>query len=121
MSAKKVRLIADSIRGINVAAALERLSLIPRLASKPVAKTVQSALANAQHNFQKKKELLIVGAITVDEAPPLKRWRPRAFGRAAGIRKHGCHITVVLQEVEIKKPESEKKEKAVGSNKKKKK
>ena len=100
MSARKVRLVVDVIRGRDVQSALEQLHHIVRAASLPVKKVLLSALANAQHNFQAEEGTLIVKKAYVDQATPLKRWRPRAFGRAAPIKKHACHITVVLGEKE---------------------
>lgn len=100
MSARKVRLVADLIRGMRIASALDQLHVLPKLAAKPVEKTLRSAIANALHNFRLTEEKLFVKAITVDKGPSLDRWRPRAFGRAAPIKKHSCHITIVLTEKE---------------------
>lgn len=102
MSRRKVRLIADLIRGMEVTRAFDQLRTIAKHAKNPVEKTVRSALANAEHNFQLKKEDLRISAITVDQGPSLKRWRPRAFGRAAPIKKHSCHLTVVLSDEKAK-------------------
>ncbi len=98
MSNRKVRLVADAIRGMDVLPALDHLRVIVKAASKPIEKTLRSALANAEHNFQLKRERLFVKKIFVDQGPMLKRWRARAFGRAAPIAKHSCHITIVLDE-----------------------
>ncbi|MBI4239689.1 50S ribosomal protein L22 [Candidatus Uhrbacteria bacterium] len=105
MSARKVRLVVDVIRGRDVQTALDQLQQIVRAAALPVRKVLLSALANAQHNFQAEESNLIVQKAYVDQGAQLKRWRPRAFGRAAPIKKHSCHITVVLGEKEEKKSE----------------
>ncbi len=113
MSARKVRLVADLIRGMDVSSALDQLRVVVKAAKRPIEKLIRSALANAEHNFQLEMNQLKIAKITVDEATRLKRWRPRAFGRAAPIQKHLCHITVVLSESEQKpKASEEPKEKA---------
>lgn len=106
MSPRKVRLVIDAIRGLNVADAEIRLQFIPKLASEPVLKLLRSAVANAEHNFKQKKEDLFVKTVTADGGPTMKRWRPRAFGRAAPIRKRTTHIMLVLA------PKSERQEKS---------
>lgn len=98
MSARKVRLVADSIRGLDATTALARLHVIAKASRVPLEKLVLSALANAEHNFRLDKNLLFIKKIAVDEGMALKRWRARAYGRAAPIRKHSCHITIVLDE-----------------------
>jgi len=96
MSARKVRLVAGLIRGMDLEAALQQLRFYRKAASRPVLKCVESAAANAEHNFKMDRDSLFVKAIMVDIGPSMKRWRARAFGRAAGIKKHSCHITVIL-------------------------
>lgn len=115
MSPRKVRLVAGLIRGMGALAALDQLNVTPKAAGKPVAKLLKSALANAEHNFRLKDADLNVKAIMVDKGPDLKRWRPRAFGRAAAILKHSCHITIVLGE---KAGSADKAEKAEASKEK---
>lgn len=100
MSARKVRLVADSVRGKNTVWAIAQLNNLPRLASRPVRKLIESAVANAQHNFKISKDNLFVKRIQVDEGPSLSRWRARAFGRAAPIAKHSCHISVALAPIQ---------------------
>jgi large subunit ribosomal protein L22 len=100
MSARKVRLVVDLIRGMSVSSALDQLHVVPKLAARPVEKTVRSAIANASHNFRLSEDKLFIKKITVDQGPSLDRWRPRAFGKAAPIKKHSCHITVVVAEKE---------------------
>ena len=96
MSPRKVRLVADHIRGISVTEAENRLSVSSKWAKDPVFKLLQSAVANAVHNFKLDKAKLSVKTIYVDGGPTLKRFRPRAFGRAAAIRKRTSHIGIIL-------------------------
>lgn len=98
MSARKVRLVAGLVRGMDVGTALAQLRYYRKAASRPVYKCVESAAANATNNFKLDLDKLYIKQIMVDIGPTLKRWRARAFGRAAGIRKHSCHITVILDE-----------------------
>ena len=98
MSPRKVRLVVDVIRGKSVSEADTLLSFIKKEAAHPVQKLLRSALANAIHNFQLSKDVLRVKTITVDGGPMLKRSRPRAFGRAAPIRKRTSHIQLVLSD-----------------------
>ncbi len=112
MSARKVRLVADLVRGMDASAALDQLRFVVKHAKEPIEKTLRAALANAEHNFHLEKANLMIGKITVDQGASLKRWRPRAFGRAAPIAKHSCHITIVLTDkksVEAAKGEKETK------------
>ena len=95
---RKVRLVADSIRTKNVKEAIRILSFLPKRASLPMKKLLQSAEANAKNNFQMESADLYVAKIWVDEGPVLKRYSPRAMGRATLIRKKTSHITVVLDE-----------------------
>ncbi len=97
---RKVRLVADSIRGRKVNEAEYRLRFTPKRASGPVSKLLNSAIANAEHNFDLKKDNLYISEIRVDEGPTLKRWRPRARGAANQIQKKTSHITIVLEEIE---------------------
>jgi len=100
MSARKVRLVAGLIRGMDLDAALQQLRFYRKAASRPVLKCVESAAANAEHNFKLNRDSLFIKSIMVDIGPSMKRWRARAFGRAAGIKKHSCHITVILADRE---------------------
>lgn len=111
MSARKVRLVADMIRGLDAHVALARLHVLAKASRVPVEKLVMSALANAEHNFRLDKQTLFIKKIAVDGGMSLKRWRARAYGRAAPIRKHSCHITLILDEREgAPKKKSSKKE-----------
>lgn len=101
ISPAKVRQVVDLIRGKKVSEALAILKFTPNRASLPVAKVVRSAAANAEHNYEMNEENLFVAAACVDQGPTLKRYRPRAYGRANVIRKRTSHITVVLKEKEV--------------------
>lgn len=96
MSARKVRLVVDLVRGMDADQAAAQLKFYRKDAARPVLKLLQSAIANAEHNFKLPSGDLYIKKATVDKGPVLKRWRARAFGRAAGIKKHSCHITMVL-------------------------
>ncbi len=98
MSPKKVRLVVDLVRGMDVDRAAAQLRFYRKAASGPVLKLLQSAVANAEHNFKLSAGNLYIKKATVDGGPVLKRWRARAFGRAAGIKKRSSHITIVLEE-----------------------
>ena len=102
MSPRKVRLIADMIRGKKAVKAVEILSLLPKRAALPVLKLLKSAIVNAKHNFSLNVENLRVEKIIVDGGPVLKRWKPRARGRATPIRKRTSHILLVLTQFESK-------------------
>lgn len=97
-SPRKVRLVADLVRGKRADESLRTLEFTPKRASKTIAKLIESAVANASHNSNKKAEDLYVSEIKVDEGFTLKRFRPRARGRAARIRKRTSHIAVTLAE-----------------------
>jgi large subunit ribosomal protein L22 len=107
-SPRKVRLVVNTVRGLSVAAAETRLSFLPKQAAKPVLKLLRSAIANAEHNFKLDKQDLYVRHITADGGPTLSRWRPRAFGRAAPIRKRTTHITLILSTKGDAKPAASK-------------
>ncbi|MEY4722594.1 MAG: hypothetical protein RLZZ324_107 [Candidatus Parcubacteria bacterium] len=98
MSARKVRLVAGLIRGMDLDKAIHQLRFYRKAAARPVLKLVQSCTANAVHNNKLDPANLYISKITVDIGPSLKRFRPRAFGRAAEIKKHMCHINVTLAE-----------------------
>lgn len=96
ISPQKCRLVADQVRRLPVGQALELLEFSPKKAAKPIRKVLESAIANAEHNQGADIDELKVNAIMVDEGPVLKRWRPRAKGRATAIIKRTCHITVTV-------------------------
>src|SRR5215208_3124083 len=95
----KARRVVDLIRYLPTDEALALLRFAPQSASEPVAKVVASAVANAEHNLQLDPAALVVSAAYVDEGPTLKRFRPRAQGRAFRINKRTSHITVELESV----------------------
>ncbi len=96
MSPRKVRLVVNAVRGMNARAAETRLSFLDKGAAEPVLKLLRSAMANAEHNFKIAKESLFIKTIVADGGPTQKRFRPRAQGRAAPIRKRTTHVTIVL-------------------------
>ncbi|MGQ9860025.1 MAG: 50S ribosomal protein L22 [Thermodesulfobacteriota bacterium] len=96
ISPQKTRLVVDLIRGKKVEEALATLALCPKKPARLVAKVVHSAVANAVQAYKVDVDELFVKVITVDEGPMMKRWRPRAMGRATRIRKRMSHVTVVL-------------------------
>ena len=100
ISADKVRPLADMVRGKKVDEALTLLKFAPTPNSRIVAKTVKSAAANAENNFQMIPSDLKIVSVFVDDARMLKRFRPRARGRAGRIRKRSSHITVIVTEQE---------------------
>lgn len=97
-SARKARLVAEHIRGRPVAEARAVLAFTPRAAAREMEKVLRSAVANAEANHGLHGDDLVVRAAYVDEGPTLKRWRARARGRVARIRKRTCHITVILEQ-----------------------
>jgi large subunit ribosomal protein L22 len=99
MTPMKVRRVVDLIRGMEAREAMSVLQFAPQAASEPVAKVLASAVANAEHNHQLDPESLIVSVAYVDEGPTLKRFRPRAQGRAYRINKRTSHITVEVESI----------------------
>lgn len=96
ISPRKARLVVEHIRGRTVPEARTVLAFTDRAAAREVEKLLRSAVANAEANHNLIGDDLVVKAAFVDEGPVLKRWRARARGRAARIRKRTCHITVTL-------------------------
>ncbi|MEO8065361.1 MAG: 50S ribosomal protein L22 [Candidatus Doudnabacteria bacterium] len=96
VSPQKLRLVANLIRQTPVDTALEQLRFSSKNAAEPLAKAINSAVANAVHNFEMKKENLYVKAVTIDQGPVFKSYAPRAQGRAFVERKRTSHINVVL-------------------------
>jgi ribosomal protein L22 len=95
-SARKARLVCDHIRGKDVEEARAILAFTPRGAAKAWSKLLDSAVANAEHNHELVGEELRIAAVYADEGPTLKRFRPRAMGRATRIRKRTSHLTITL-------------------------
>ena len=96
VSPRKARIVVDLIRGKSVAQAQEILAFTNRGIAETVEKTLNSVVANAEHNNQLNPSTLFVKAAYVDEGPTLKRIRPRAKGSASRIRKRTSHITIVV-------------------------
>ncbi len=117
MSAKKIRAVLAPIRGMEAGKALDYLNFLNRKkAARLVAKLIESAIANAEHDFNLSKENLFIKKIVADHGPILKRFRPRAMGRAATIYRRTSHLSVVLspkQGVKIKDEPLEKKQPSV--------
>ncbi len=97
VSPRKLRLVADMIRQTRVDVALEQLKFSSKNAALPISKAINSAVANAVHNFNMNKEDLFLKAITIDQGPVYKKYAPRAQGRAFIERKRTSHINVVLE------------------------
>ncbi len=97
---RKVRLVTDLIKGRSVKKAQDILSLTNKKAARPVLKLLNSAIANATNNFKLDENSLKVKNVTVDGGPVLKRWMPKAQGRATPIRERTSHITMFLMSVE---------------------
>lgn len=95
---RKVRLVVDLIRGKSVAEAIAILNHTQRGASPVVEKVLKSAIANAEHNYEMDTDNLVISEAYVNEGATLKRFRPRAQGRASKINKRTSHITVVVTE-----------------------
>ena len=99
ISAQKVRLVADQIRGMPVVNAINLLTFSNKKAAKIIKKVLESAIANAEHNDAADVDELRISEIMIDEATTMKRWRPRARGRANKILKRMSHVTVAVSEV----------------------
>lgn len=101
MTPRKLRLIVDLVRGKQVKEALQILRFVPKHGAKVVEKVIQSALANAENEpYKMDADNVYISAATVDQGPVLKRWIPRAQGRASAIRKRMSHVTIRLRERE---------------------
>jgi large subunit ribosomal protein L22 len=100
VSPRKARRVVDLIRDLPADHAMSLLKFTPQAASEPVAKVLASAIANAEHNFSLDPDTLLVSRAYVDEGPMLKRYRPRAQGRAYRIRKRTSHITIEVESIE---------------------
>jgi ribosomal protein L22 len=95
-SARKARLVSDHIRGKSVQEARAILAFAPRAAARDWSKLLESAVANAEHNHELVGDELKIKDIHADEGPTLKRYRPRAMGRATRIRKRTSHLSITL-------------------------
>ena len=100
ISARKVKIVADLIRGKDVDEAISIVKFTPKASSEIIEKLLKSAIANAENNHEMKHENLYVAEIFANQGPTLKRIRPAAKGSAVRIRKRTSHITIVLKEKE---------------------
>ncbi len=108
ISPRKVRLVANLIRGLSVVDAESQLKFLVKKSALPIEKLLQSAVANAVNNNHLIKENLYISRITVYAGQTLKRWRPRAMGRAAAIMKRTSCINLVLDEIQPIKQKQQK-------------
>jgi ribosomal protein L22 len=99
-SPRKVRLVADQVRGLPIEEARALLRFSPRGAARDVGRVIESAAANAENNHDLPADDLRVAEIYVDEGPTMRRWRARARGRATRIEKRTCHLSVALTPTE---------------------
>lgn len=110
MSPRKVRLVVLAVKGMNAKEAALSLSFMNKAAARPVKKLIDSAIANAKHNHDMKEESLQIVEAYVNEGKTLRRWMPRAFGRATPLNKRSSRITLVLEGDVVEQPKKEKKE-----------
>lgn len=112
---RKVRLVTDLIRGKKISEALTILQFATKRAALPLQKLLKQAIANAKHNFGFEENNLYISKITVDEGPKLKRWMPRARGRASEIQKKTSHISLILDTLQpaVKTPAAQQKKKKI--------
>src|SRR5689334_2242282 len=103
-SARKARVVAEHIRGRSVPEARAVLAFTPRAAAREIERVLASAVANAEANHGLQGDTLVVATAVIDEGPTLKRWRARARGRVARIKKRTCHITVTLEPGAVVEP-----------------
>lgn len=112
ISAFKAREVTRVIQGLAASDALERLEFYPKKAARLIYKTLHSAVANAEHNNNLRRENLVVKEATIGEGPTFKRFQPKARGSAGPIRKRTSHVRIILTEAEAKvekKPKASKK------------
>src|SRR5689334_25082999 len=118
ISPMKARRVVNLVRGLPAKEALTVLKFAPQAASEQVYKVLASAIANAENNERLDPDALLVSEAYVDEGPTLKRFRPRAQGRAYRIRKRTCHITVAVEAVQVAAPPRRSAKKAAPAEKK---
>ncbi|MEI8073007.1 MAG: 50S ribosomal protein L22 [Candidatus Saccharibacteria bacterium] len=109
ISAQKLRLSINGLRGVDVRSAMQSLAAQPKKGSGMVFDTIHSAVANAEHNYNLKSNQLIIDEIKVDQGGKLKRWRPRSKGMTSPIIHPQAHLTVVLSEKNETKSSKESK------------
>ena len=110
ISPRKVRLVADLVRGLDVVKAQQVLTFNDKKCAPYLLKLLNSAIANAENNNSLKKENLYIKTILVDEGFTLKRWKPRAMGRATPIKKRASRITILVAEKKGTKKTTQKKD-----------
>lgn len=103
VSPMKARRVVNLVRGLPAQEALTVLRFAPQAASEPVYKVLASAIANAENNERLDPDSLLISEAYVDEGPTLKRFRPRAQGRAFRIRKRTCHITIAVESIQVER------------------
>ena len=106
-SASKVRRVLDQIRGKSYRDALIMLEFMPYRSTDPITKVLRSAVANAEHNLGMDPSTLVIDTASADNGPVMKRYRPRAQGRAFSIKKQTCHISISVKTVATKINEEE--------------
>ncbi len=111
IASRKVRLVTNLVKGMPATAAQAQLAFLVKKPAPMILKLLNSACANAKNNFSIEKDNLFVKKITVDEGPTLKRWMPRAQGRATPIMKRTCSVNLVLEELVPGKGKAKKVEK----------
>ncbi|MGE4554641.1 MAG: 50S ribosomal protein L22 [Candidatus Paceibacterota bacterium] len=111
ISPRKVRLVANLIKGKTVKEAENSLRVLKKRAREPLLKLLKSAVSNAKHNFNLSPENLFISELRVDEGPALKRWMPRARGSASLIKKRSSHVYLVLKEISEENKVNNKKRK----------
>lgn len=116
ISPMKARRVVNLVRGLPAKEALTVLQFAPQAASEQVYKVLASAIANAENNERLDPDALLVSEAFVDEGPTMKRFRPRAQGRAYRIRKRTCHITVAVEAVAAAAPKKSAKKAAPAKN-----
>lgn len=108
VSQRKTRLVADLVRGKDIQTAKVQLQFSTKKTSENILCLLNSAVANAKNNFNLDENNLFISSIIVEEGPTLKRWMPRAMGRASAIRKRTCSVIITLDEIEKKAAGKEK-------------
>jgi len=98
ISPRKARIVVNLVRGMDVIEAENQLNFLNKGAARPLSKLLKSVTSNAIHNFDMEKDNLYIDKFFVNEAPTLKRWRPRAYGRAFTIFKRTSHVIIELEE-----------------------
>ena len=110
-SPRKIRQVIDAVRGLKTDKALDQLKFMNKLAATSISKLIKSAIANAVNNYELSEDNLFIKEVKADDGPTLKRWMPRAHGRATTIRKRTTHVELTLGEIKdsgVKKSKTKK-------------